>query len=220
MAPVAPAAAVPDSKLQLNGRTLLCVHFFCIFAHMQAGLITRIKASDRTAFDELCRERYVPLISYARLFLSGLDSSWAEDVVQDVLFGVWQNRRRLRDNDAELHAYLLRSVYNRCVNYLRRARRLQMFNNEYEEKMLSVLGDCWSPDRNPVIASVFNADLRDIIAEAVGKLSPRCREVFTLSYIESLSNKEISERLGISLSTVENHMYIALKQLRMSLSGV
>ena len=95
-----------------------------------------------------------------------------------------------------------------------------MFNNEYEEKMLSVLGDCWSPDRNPVIASVFNADLRDIIAEAVGKLSPRCREVFTLSYLESLSNKEISERLGISLSTVENHMYIALKQLRMSLSGV
>ncbi|MBQ1636375.1 MAG: RNA polymerase sigma-70 factor, partial [Bacteroidales bacterium] len=79
---------------------------------MQAGLITRIKASDRSAFDELCRERYVPLISYARLFLSGLDSSWAEDVVQDVLFGVWQNRRRLRDNDAELHAYLLRSVYN------------------------------------------------------------------------------------------------------------
>ena len=86
--------------------------------------------------------------------------------------------------------------------------------------MLSVLGDCWSPDRNPVIASVFNADLRDIIAEAVGKLSPRCREVFTLSYLESLSNKEISERLGISLSTVENHMYLALKQLRMSLSGV
>ena len=73
---------------------------------------------------------------------------------------------------------------------------------------------------DPVIASVFNADLRDIIAEAVGKLSPRCREVFTLSYLESLSNKEISERLGISLSTVENHMYIALKQLRMSLSGV
>ena len=35
-----------------------------------------------------------------------------------------------------------------------------------------------------------------------------------------LTNKEISERLGISLSTVENHMYIALKQLRMSLSGV
>nr|MCR5133553.1 LuxR C-terminal-related transcriptional regulator [Bacteroidales bacterium] len=36
----------------------------------------------------------------------------------------------------------------------------------------------------------------------------------------NLTNKEISERLGISLSTVENHMYIALRQLRSSLAGV
>jgi RNA polymerase sigma-70 factor (ECF subfamily) len=41
-----------------------------------------------------------------------------------------------------------------------------------------------------------------------------------MSYIDNLSNKEISERLGIALSTVENHMYLALKQLRTSLAGI
>lgn len=187
---------------------------------MQSELITRIKAGDREAFDMLCRERYVSLISYARLFLSGVESSWAEDVVQDVLFGLWQNRRSLRDDPAELQSYLLRSVYNRCINYLKRARRMHLLNNQYEDRMLSILGDCWSPDRNPVISSIFNADLRDIISEAVAKLPPRCREVFTMSYIDNLSNKEISERLGIALSTVENHMYLALKQLRTSLAGI
>ena len=187
---------------------------------MQAGLITQIKSGDRIAFDMLCRERYASLISFARLFLSGINQTWAEDVVQDVLFGVWQNRRRLREDESELQAYLLRAVYNRCINYLKRARRSNLFNGEYEERMLALAGDCWSPDRNPVIRSVFNADLRDIITEAVNKLSPRCKEVFTLSYIDNLSNKEISERLGLYLSTVENHMYIALRQLRASLSGV
>lgn len=187
---------------------------------MQAELITRIKTGDREAFDALCRERYVSLISYARLFLSGVDPVWAEDVVQDVLFGLWQNRRTLRDDPQELQSYLLRSVYNRCVNYLKRAKRIHMFNSHYEERMLTLLGDCWSPDRNPVISSVFNSDLRDIISDAVAQLPPRCREVFTLSYLDNLSNKEISERLGISLSTVENHMYIALKRLRASLAGV
>lgn len=187
---------------------------------MQAGLITRIKSSDRVAFDTLCRDHYVSLISYARLFLSGVDRTWAEDVVQDVLFGVWQSRRRLRDDESELQSYLLRSVYNRCMNYIKRARRLKLFNSGYEERMAAMLGDCWSPDRNPVIRSVFSADLRDLISEAVSKLSPRCREVFTLSYLENCSNKEISERLGISLSTVENHMYIALKQLRASLVNI
>lgn len=187
---------------------------------MQAGLITLIRTGDRNAFDTLCRERYASLISFARLFLSGVNQSWAEDVVQDVLFGVWQNRRKLREDDTSLQAYLLRSVYNRCINYLKRARRINMFSSEYEERLLALAGDCWSPDRNPVIRSVFNADLRDIITEAVSKLSPRCKEVFTLSYIDNLSNKEISERLGISLSTVENHMYIALRNLRSSLAGV
>ncbi len=187
---------------------------------MQAGLILLIKSGDRNAFDVLCRERYASLISFARLFLSGVNQSWAEDVVQDVLFGVWQNRRKLREDDRGLQAYLLRSVYNRCINYIKRARRNNLFTGEYEERLLSLAGDCWSPDRNPVIRSIFNADLRDIISEAVSSLSPRCKEVFTLSYIDNLTNKEISERLGISLSTVENHMYIALRQLRSSLAGV
>lgn len=187
---------------------------------MQQDILAKIKTGDKDAFNALCRERYVSLISYARLFLSGVERSWAEDVVQDVLFGVWQNRRHLRGTDDDMQAYLLRSVYNRCMNYLKRARRAHIHVDEYEEHLMAVLGDCWSPDRNPVIRSVFNADLRDIIGEAIEKLSPRCREVFTLSYLENLSNKEISERLGISLSTVENHMYLALRQLRVSLSKI
>ena len=81
-----------------------------------SGLVARIKDSDREAFDQLCRERYASLISYARLFLSGVNASWAEDVVQDVLFGVWQNRKSLREDDASVQAYLIRSVYNRCIN--------------------------------------------------------------------------------------------------------
>jgi RNA polymerase sigma-70 factor (ECF subfamily) len=187
---------------------------------MQKGLVTLIRYGDREAFNLLCRERYASLISYARLFLSGINGSWAEDVVQDVLFGVWQNRRTLKEDDGTLQSYLLRSVYNRCINYLKKARRANLYTSYFEERLISILGDCWSPDRNPVIRSVFDADLRNIISDAIENLSPRCREVFTLSYLENLSNKEISERLGISLSTVENHMYIALKQLRARLAGV
>ena len=35
-----------------------------------------------------------------------------------------------------------------------------------------------------------------------------------MSHFEGLSNREISERLNISVSTVENHIYNALRQLR------
>ncbi|MBQ9462123.1 MAG: RNA polymerase sigma-70 factor [Bacteroidales bacterium] len=187
---------------------------------MQQSLISRLKSGDREVFNELCRSRYVSLLAYARIFLAGAGRGWAEDIVQDVLFGLWQNRRTLRDDEGELQAYLLRGVYNRCMNYVNRARRAKQYGDYYEARIVSMMADCWSPDSNPVIRSVFDTDLRDIISEALGKLSPRCREVFTLSYIDNLSNREISERLGISLSTVENHMYLALRQLRNQLAGV
>jgi len=35
-----------------------------------------------------------------------------------------------------------------------------------------------------------------------------------MRFFENMSNKEIGERLGLTVSTVENHMYLALKNLR------
>lgn len=38
--------------------------------------------------------------------------------------------------------------------------------------------------------------------------------VFKLSYLHDMKNKDIAETMGISLRTVEAHMYKALKVLR------
>lgn len=179
-------------------------------------IISRIKSGDRDAFDILCRERYASMISYARLFLKG---DWAEDVVQDVLFGVWQRRETL-DEEQNLQGYLIRSIYNRCMNYLADEKRSKQYASYYQRKVASLMASYYSPDNNPTILGLYNADLRQKLEKAIENLTPRCREVFTLSYIEHLSEREISERLGLSLSTVENHMYLALKQLRLSLTNI
>ena len=59
---------------------------------------------------------------------------------------------------------------------------------------------------------------REALRGAVAALPEKCREVFTLSYLQGFSHREISERLGIAQSTVENHIYLALKALRSKLS--
>lgn len=61
------------------------------------SLISRVRAGDRKAFDELCRKYYAMLVSYARLFLK---DDWAEDVVQDVFYNVWQRRETLDDSNS------------------------------------------------------------------------------------------------------------------------
>ena len=55
------------------------------------------------------------------------------------------------------------------------------------------------------------------IRTAIDSLPKRCRDIFLLSRMEGLKYKEISERLGISVNTVECQMSIALKKLRVKL---
>ena len=96
-------------------------------------LTTRIRNGDRKAFDELCGRYYAMLVSYARLFMK---DDWAEDVVQDVFYNVWQNRAALDDSNS-LYKYLLRSVYNRALNYLDKNRRAGDYRAYYQERIAS-----------------------------------------------------------------------------------
>lgn len=177
-------------------------------------LTARIKNSDREAFDILCRDRYASMWSYARLFV---DEASAEDVVQDVLFALWQKRRNL-DTGSNLQGYLIRSVYNRCMNILKYRSRTRNYESWYRTKISDIISNYLAPEYNPIMTKVFNAELGESISKAIESLPPRCGEVFRMSYIDGLTDKEISESLGISVSTVENHIYLALRSLRSKLA--
>lgn len=176
--------------------------------------IAAIRGGSREAFDEMCGCYYAPLTAYARLFLNG---NWAQDVVQDVFVNVWI-RREVLDEGQSLYGYLLRSVYNRSINYVNKHRHACVYRSYYQERIESIGYAYYDPDRNPIIEKLYSQDLRAGIDGAIAALPTKCREVFSLSYLKGLSHREISERLGIAQSTVENHIYIALKQLRAKLS--
>lgn len=177
-------------------------------------LIAAIRDGSREAFDEMCGRYYAPLTAYARLFLHG---NWAQDVVQDVFVNVWIRRGGL-DPGQSLYGYLLRSVYNQSVNYVNKHRHACNYRSYHQERIESIGYAYYDPDKNPVIEQLYSQDLRKSINEAISALPDKCREVFTLSYLEGFSHREISDRLGIAQSTVENHIYLALKQLRAKLS--
>lgn len=53
-----------------------------------------------------------------------------------------------------------------------------------------------------------------MLLRALNGLPPKCRDVFVLRMIEGLSQREIGERLGIAVSTVEKHLARGLQQCR------
>lgn len=175
--------------------------------------VRRIRKEDRKAFDFLCREYYAAFVSYARMLLP---KDGAEDVVQDVLLNVWSRRESLVE-DRSLQGYILRSIYNRAMNKLSKDRSAADYQRWYRLSIASLTSFYCDPENNDSIRRLYSKDLRDRINDAVEALPPKCREVFRLSYMEHKSTKEIASGLGISASTVSNHIHNALVLLRESL---
>lgn len=178
------------------------------------SLVERVRRGDRTAFNELYRLHYQPLRSYGELLL---DVDEAEDVVQDVFLNVWLHKEGL-DDAQSLRGYLLRSVYNSALNILKKRSRSDDYRSSCRQEIEEMSYRHYDPDASDVIRRLYSKDLKEEIRAAIDALPPRCREVFVLSYLSDLPSKEISLKLGISLSTVDNHIYAALKQLRKRLS--
>jgi RNA polymerase sigma-70 factor (ECF subfamily) len=62
-----------------------------------------------------------------------------------------------------------------------------------------------------------DASLRQTLARAIAQLKPRSAEIFTLRFIEGLSNQEIAETLGISQVLVAVNVHRTRQQLRKQL---
>ena len=134
----------------------------------------------------------------------------AEDIVEDVFVELWQHQDRMEVGQ-RIQAWLYRAVYTRSLNVLKHRHVTASYLSAVESinyQRMSHL-DLYSPQEY-----VENEDLRVRLDEAIGELPEKCREVFRLSYMFGMRNREIAETLDISVKTVEAHMYKALKHLR------
>lgn len=163
-------------------------------------------------FSELYLAYYPRLVKYAKDFVVFEED--AENITQDVFACLWEKRESIEYVD-NMNAYLFRLVRNRCLDYLKHKvseqRYVENAQSSFETELKLKLQ---SLERCEASAPYEAQDMKLLIRAAIDSLPQRCREIFVLSRFEHLKYKEISERLGISVNTVECQMGIALKRLR------
>lgn len=164
-------------------------------------------------FDQLFKMYYPGLLFYATQFLSEAE---AEDVVQDVFMEFWKRKDTLEVGD-KIKAYLYRLVYTHALNVLNHKKVAARYTDSEVELYNYKLKYYLIEENNEIIHQLENQWLNKEIEDAIDKLPAKCKEVFKLSYLHDFKNKEIADVLGISLRTVEAHMYKALKTLRENL---
>lgn len=170
-------------------------------------LVERIKSGSEDAFAILYGQYHQELCNYITAISGDLYAS--EDIVQQTFIKLWSNREKLNVAEDKLKQYLFKISYNLFIDTKRKQKKENKFLEKLKHRAYLELLE--------TDTALFEERLRKVEAE-IENLPDQCKLVFILSKKEGLKYKEISERLHISIKTVEVHMAKALKRLRAQLS--
>ena len=134
------------------------------------------------------------------------DADIAKDITQETFLRIWEKRESLQP-EKSFFSLLARISTNLCYDHFRYT-EVRLRNKD----RIPEYGKSHFDNPEEVVqAQAIEKIIRTLVNE---KLPQRCRTIFLLSRIEGLSNQEISVKLGLSIRTVENQIYRALKILK------
>jgi RNA polymerase sigma-70 factor, ECF subfamily len=170
--------------------------------------ILALKEGNLQAFNELF-DRYGKRLYYFSIgYLKSAES--AEEIVQEVFLKIWDNRVELSAQKS-LESYLFTIARNGILNTIRKSKSEQAYLDYVKI----------NPGKNVLLDEELNFnELEKAYHEAIGKLSPRRKEIYLMSKEQSFSNAEIAIKMNISVKTVENQMTSALSEIRRNLRSL
>lgn len=165
-------------------------------------LVKKMSEGDKIAFQQLFMA-YYPKVRY---FIYGFlkSNEEAEDLTQEVFLKIWTYRTRFA-NVTTFGAYLYTLAKNTTFNHIESKHiRTDGFNEQ------PIADETSHTSHEELVAK----DLQLFIDMLVDAMPTQRKRVYELSRKEGLTNEEISEQLNLSKKTVENHLNLALKELR------
>ena len=177
--------------------------------------IHQLKQGDEGAFRYIYERHYLILCGFANQLLG--DPAWAEEIVDDTIFYLWEHREDVEITHS-LRAYLMKAVRNRCLNAIhslpnREEIRLSAFAEDVE-----FFDSIFIDDAHP-LGHLLEKELENELLSRIEELPPECRAVFKKSRFEGKKYEEISAELGISVNTVKYHIKNALAFLQEKLKA-
>lgn len=164
---------------------------------------------------DLILRNYPRMITYIRRLLGCQTVACeAEDLFHDALCQLLESRAEVCV--AKIDAYLFKIVRNRTLNHLTRnySDRVSLRADNSVLSAWDLLASvdyegCAEEGVQPIDAMTIN----DILKYSES-FSPRMREIFFMSRVEGLSHREIAERLGISVRSVERDLQHSVVEFR------
>ena len=173
--------------------------------NIEKDLLVRLINADEDAFKEIFDCYFKKIHRFVNSYIK--ETTQAEDLTQNIFIKLWEKKAGI-DINKSFDGYIFTISYRIVMDHFRQT----------EKKLLSATSDAFL---NESIVSSSSSDellnrhqLESLYEKALQTLPQKRKEIFLLSRHTGLSNKQIAERLNISVKTVENQMTAALSRLR------
>jgi RNA polymerase sigma-70 factor (ECF subfamily) len=140
----------------------------------------------------------------------------AEDVVQDAFLRVFRSLDRY-DEHQKFSTWIYRIATNLCIDRLRKRRSVYSLDAESaDHEGLDGYAMLPGDERTPESELILSETQR-IVQEAIDTLPAKYKGVMVLRYLQDLSLQEISDVLGMPVTTIKTRVHRGREYLRKKL---
>jgi RNA polymerase sigma-70 factor (ECF subfamily) len=164
----------------------------------------RLRQGDENAFEAIFRKYNAKIYHFVENML--YDKTLAEDITQNVFLSVWEHREDIIP-EKNFPSYL----YAIAKNQVFRETEKIILSSRYEEYILRTHpGEVDFSTQETIDANM----LEKTILQLIDQLPEARKRIFLLHFKEELSNREIAEKLSISVENVETQVGRSLAHIR------
>ena len=165
--------------------------------------IESLKKDDFAAFDALFKKYARSLYAFALSITK--ETYVAEEITQLVFMKVWEKRSKIEEHHS-FKSFLFSIAYNETISWLRKEKS--------EKRKIESFTNSINYSSNETSYTIEFNNISKLANDLIDTLPEKRKHVFKLSREQGLTNKEISEKLNISIKTVENQITSALRTLK------
>jgi len=175
-------------------------------ATVEKNLLLKVSRGDEKAFRELVDHYWWPV--YYNVLALAKNADIAQEITQDIFLKLWQRRDQLPDvRDFMAYVY----VVGKHLVLTALKKRIMETSAQWPENMPE-------PQQLPDLSLEYRETWR-MIMQAIDAMPAKQQQVFRMSRLEGLSNKEIAARTGLSLAAVKWHIVAGLNTIRITLAS-
>jgi len=166
-------------------------------------LLSLLKRGNEQAFEKIYKI-YSPRL-FGNVFKMVKSETTTQEILQDVFIKIWSNRASI-DLEKSFRSYLFRIAENKVYDFFRKASR--------DKKIQAQLFAAATEEYEHIETMIHRKENTLLLQKAIDSLPPQRQQIFRLIKLDNKSYEEVSRQLGISVSTISDHIVKANKAIR------